>query len=76
MNMAALVQMKRSRFAIIQSKYRRHDRVLYRRNISVREPRAFPEASKWPTLAAIIRDEMLELCAFTFCQGGPPRDDL
>jgi hypothetical protein len=35
-----------------------------------REPRAFPEASVPPTLPITIRDEMLELCAFIFCQGG------
>jgi hypothetical protein len=38
--------------------------------VSVREPRAFPEAPTRPTLPATIRDEMLEHYAFTFCQGG------
>ena len=38
--------------------------------VSVREPRAFPEAETLPTLPATIRDEMLELYAFTVCQGG------
>ena len=40
------------------------------RSVSVREPRAFPEAETGPTLPTTIRDEMLELYAFTFCQGG------
>ena len=35
-----------------------------------REPRAFPEASTRPTLPATIRDELLELYAFIFCQRG------
>lgn len=39
-------------------------------SVSVREPRAFPEAETRPTLPTTIRDEMLELYAFTFCQGG------
>lgn len=38
--------------------------------VSTREPRAFPEATTRPTLPLVIRDEMLELYAFTFCQGG------
>jgi len=36
----------------------------------VREPRAFPGAQTPPTLPTAIRDEMLELYAFIFCQGG------
>ena len=36
----------------------------------VSEPRAFPEASTPPALPTTIRDEMLELYAFIFCQGG------
>jgi hypothetical protein len=36
----------------------------------VREPRAFPEAPTPPELPTTIRDEMLELYAFIFCQGG------
>jgi hypothetical protein len=38
--------------------------------VTVREPRAFPEATTPPTLPGTIRDEVLELYAFTFCQGG------
>jgi hypothetical protein len=38
--------------------------------VHAREPRAFPESSTRPTLPLSIRDEMLELYAFTFCQGG------
>lgn len=37
---------------------------------SVREPRAFPEAEIGRELPLMIRDEMLELYAFIFCQGG------
>ncbi len=40
------------------------------REILVHEPRAFPEASRGPALPAAIRDEMLELYAFIFCQSG------
>ena len=40
------------------------------RTVYAREPRAFPEAPTWPTLPVSIRDEMLELYAFIFCQGG------
>jgi hypothetical protein len=36
----------------------------------VHEPRAFPAGSSRPTLPSAIRDEMLELYAFIFCQGG------
>lgn len=35
-----------------------------------REPRAFPEAQIGRELPLMIRDEMLELYAFIFCQGG------
>jgi hypothetical protein len=38
--------------------------------VPVREQRAFPDAPTRPTLPAAIRDEMLELYAFIFCQGG------
>jgi hypothetical protein len=40
--------------------------------IPASEPRAFPEASTQPTLPPIA-DEMLELYAFIFCQGGSRR---
>ena len=35
-----------------------------------REPRAFPEACTPPLRTLIMRDEMLEVYAFVFCQGG------
>ena len=47
-----------------RSRVIRTDRVL------VREPRAFPESPTRPILPMTIRDEMLELYAFIFCQGG------
>jgi hypothetical protein len=34
------------------------------------DPREFPIASSLPSLPASIRDEMLDLYAFLFCQGG------
>lgn len=34
------------------------------------EPRDFPIASSLPSLPVPIRDEMLDLYAFLFCQGG------
>ena len=69
--MGALVQTKASRsasFEVIVSPSQ--PRLVPARSISVREPRAFPEAETLPTLPTTIRDEMLELYAFTFCQGG------
>jgi hypothetical protein len=69
--MGALVQTKASRsasFEVIVSSS--GPRLIPVRSVSVREPRAFPEAETLPTLPTTIRDEMLELYAFTFCQGG------
>lgn len=40
------------------------------REVPTREPRAFPEASARLALPTSIRDEMLELYAFIFCQRG------
>ena len=40
------------------------------RAVSAREPRAFPEGHTTPTLPPMIREEMLELYAFIFRQGG------
>jgi hypothetical protein len=40
------------------------------RQVLVREPRAFPEASFPPALPMTIRDEMLDFYAFVFRQGG------
>jgi hypothetical protein len=69
--MGALVQIKPSRFAsfraIVSSS---RPRRLPARSVLAREPRAFPEAPTRPTLPPTIRDEMLELYAFIFCQGG------
>jgi hypothetical protein len=38
--------------------------------VLAREPRAFLNRPTRPTLPMTIRDEMLELYAFIFCQGG------
>jgi hypothetical protein len=45
-------------------------RILRASRVLAREPRAFPQACTRPTLPTTIRDEMLELYAFIFCQGG------
>jgi hypothetical protein len=69
--MGALVQANDSRLAPLKPivlPSRPH--LVPARIISVPEPRAFPEAETLPTLPTTIRDEMLELYAFTFCQGG------
>ena len=69
--MGALVQtdaLRLTSFKAIPSPSSR--RLIPARSVSVREPRAFPEAETGPTLPTTIRDEMLELYAFTFCQGG------
>jgi len=69
--MAALLQTKASRFASFKAivKPSRPSFVSPRR-APVREPRAFPQAPAGRPLPATIRDEMLELYAFIFCQGG------
>ena len=69
--MGAPLQIKPSRYAsfrAIESPSR--PRLRPGRSVFVREPRAFPEAPTRPTLPPAIRDEILELYAFTFCQGG------
>jgi hypothetical protein len=67
----ALVQTKASRFAPLKAiVLPSGPRLVPARSNSVLEPRAFPEAETLPTLPTTIRDEMLELYAFTFCQGG------
>lgn len=38
--------------------------------VLARDQRPFPEALTRPTLPASIRDEVIELYAFIFCQGG------
>ena len=69
--MGALIQTKASRFASFKAIVSPpRPRLVPARAVSAREPRAFPEASTPPTLPPTIRDEMLELYAFTFCQGG------
>jgi len=45
-------------------------RIVPARQVSVREPHEFPEASTRPTLPATISDELVEFYAFVFCQGG------
>jgi hypothetical protein len=69
--MAALPHTKGTRFA----SFRRavspaRPRLVPAPAARAREPRAFPEGTTAPTLPLLIRDEMLELYAFTFCQGG------
>jgi hypothetical protein len=69
--MGALVQTKASRFAPLNAIVPlSRPRLLHARTVSVPEPRAYPEAGGRPTIPTTIRDEMLELYAFTFCQGG------
>ena len=69
--MGALVQIKASRFASLKAIVS-PSRLPIRqsRQVFVREPRSFPEASTSPALPMTIRDEMLEFYAFVFCQGG------
>ena len=69
--MGALVQIKPQRFAsfrAIVSPPRRP--LISARHVPLHEPRAFPVGSRRPALPSAIRDEMLELDAFIFCQGG------
>lgn len=69
--MGALVKSRNPRFELlpaIDPRPRRRDLAV--REIHVREPRAFPEASTPPALPSTIPDEMLELYAFIFCQSG------
>jgi hypothetical protein len=69
--MGALVQTKDARFAPLKAVVLPSGpRLVPARSISVPEPHAFPEAETLPTLPTTIRDEMIELYAFTFCQGG------
>ena len=69
--MGALVQTKASRFALFKAIVPpSRPRIIPARTVLVREPRAFPEAPTRPTLPMTIRDEMVELYAFVFCQGG------
>jgi hypothetical protein len=69
--MGALVPTKASRFAPLEAIVPpSRPRLMPARTLSAPEPRAFPEAETLPTLPITIRDEMIELYAFTFCQGG------
>jgi hypothetical protein len=69
--MGALVQTKASISASFKAiKPSSRSCILLTNSVPAREPRAFPEASMPPTLPITIRDEMLELYAFFFCQGG------
>ena len=69
--MGALVKSRNPRFELVSAidpRPRRRDLAV--REIHVREPRAFPEASTPPALPTTIPDEMIELYAFIFCQSG------
>ena len=69
--MSALVQTKTSRFASLKailSTSRSPN--IQSQAVPAREPRAFPEAPARLALPTSIRDEMLELYVFIFCQGG------
>ncbi len=68
--MGALVQIKPQRFASFRAIVSPPRRPLIPARVPVHEPRAFPAGSTRPTLPSAIRDEMLELYAFIFCQGG------
>jgi hypothetical protein len=66
----ALVQTEasiRASFKTIEPSSR--PRILRTGRVLAREPRAFPESPRWPTLPMTIRDEMQELL-HVFCQGG------
>ena len=69
--MGALVQIKPQRFvsfrAIVSPP---RPPLIPAGRVPAHEPRAFPAGSTQPTLPSAIRDEMLELYAFIFCQGG------
>ena len=68
--MGVLVQIKPSRFASLRAIVSPQQPRLVPPRDAVHEQRAFPEASTRPSLPPSIRDETLELYAFTFCQGG------
>jgi hypothetical protein len=69
--MDALVQTTASRFAPLKAiVLPSRPRLIQAQTVSVREPRVFPEAPTPPTLPPCIREDMLELYAFIFCQGG------
>ena len=68
--MGALVQIEASRLAPSTAIALPPPHVIAARPVLVREPRAFPEASRPRALPTSIRDEMVEFYAFVFCQGG------
>jgi hypothetical protein len=68
--MGALVQIKPQRFASLRAIVTQlRSPLIPAGSVPVHEPRAFPAGSTGPTLPSAIRDEMLELYAFIFCQG-------
>jgi hypothetical protein len=69
--MGVSIQTKVSRIALLTAiDPPLRSRVIVASAMRVREPRAFPEAPTPPALPTTIRDEMLELYAFIFRQGG------
>lgn len=68
--MGALVQTKAAISASFRTIGPSRLRMLPAGRVLAREPRSFPEALTPPTLSKTISDEMLELYAFIFCQGG------
>jgi hypothetical protein len=69
--MGAVVKTRTPRFALLKAiDPPSRPRNLQAGKVLIREPRAFPEASARPALPTAIRDEMLELYAFIFCQNG------
>jgi len=68
--MGALVQTKAAISASFKTIEPSQLRMLPAGTIPCREPRSFPQARTPPTMPTTMRDEMLELYAFIFCQGG------
>ena len=69
--MGTVVQTRVSRFAALTAIVSpRPPRFISAPAVRKREPRAFPEACTSPMRPLIMRDEMLEVYAFVFCQGG------
>ena len=70
--MGALIQTSASGFGSLRAitGLPARPRPLSVEDAAAREPRAFPEAEHCRELPLMIRDEMLELYAFIFCQEG------
>ena len=69
--MGTVVQTRVSRFAALTAIVSpRPPRFISAPAVRKREPRASPEACTSPMRPLIMRDEMLEVYAFVFCQGG------